>query len=105
MCREKCSKMGSEKQPSLDTLAQLETDSLNCIDNQEFTDLRKMDEDKNILRKRARRNFIKNALTFGLISVNELDRKARVKKASNVLEESIAYHCLLYTSPSPRDRG
>lgn len=86
MCRKKASKI----EPSLDTLAQLDTRIRIDADNQEFTDLRKVEENKDTLRKRAKRNYIKNALSLGLISINEKERNDRLDLAANSLEELAA---------------
>lgn len=78
---------GVKKAQPLDTLAQLETSCCNDADNQEFENLQTLGENKATLRKRARRNYLKNELALGLVDVNNLDRKKRVLKASNALEE------------------
>ena len=83
MCRKKDPKKGC----SLDTLAQLGTENCNHSDNQEFTDLRKVSENTDNLRKRAKRNFIKNALALGLVSVNDKDRQILLDSAVNSLDE------------------
>lgn len=75
---------------SLDTLAQLGTEVCTCVDSQEFTYLRKVAEDEECLTKRAKRNFIKNALSLGLISINEKERAERLESAANTLEELAA---------------
>jgi len=90
MCNKKDLKKGANLPPSLDTLAQLRTGIYNPLDNQEFKNLKSFAENKEILRKRAKRNYIKNALALGLVSVNDSDREKRLKKELNFTEELAA---------------
>lgn len=78
---------GVKKAQPLDTLAQLGTECCNGADNQEFENLQTLGENKATLQKRARRNYLKNALALGLVDVNNDDRKKRVSEASNIFEE------------------
>lgn len=77
----------AKKAKPLDTLAQLETSCCNSVDNQEFDNLQSLGENKAVLKKRARRNYLKNALSLGLVDINNAEREKRILKASNVLEE------------------
>lgn len=86
-CSKTASNFGEKKGASLDTLAQLVTNFHNTTENQEFEKLKSLAENQAVLRKRARRNYLKNALSLGLIDVNKIARKKRVEDAENVLQE------------------
>lgn len=85
--QEKRSFCGAKKAQPLDTLAQLGTNLYNDTENQAFDNLQVLGENKENLKKRARRNFLKNALALGLVDVNNDDRKKRIENAENVLQE------------------
>jgi hypothetical protein len=85
--QEKKSFCGAKKTKSLDTLAQLATNIHKDTENQAFEDLKSLGENKEVLKKRARRNYLKNALALGLVDVNNDDRKKRIESAENVLQE------------------
>lgn len=75
-------KKGQKSTRPLDTLAQLGTEIYKEVDNQAFEDLAGQRENKAVLLKRARRNYIKNALSIALVTVNETARDERVEIAT-----------------------
>ena len=67
---------------SLDTLAQLANDSHNTIDNQEFGKLEKTTkkEDKRVLQNRAKRKYLSQSLSLGLVKATEIKHEKILQK-------------------------